>query len=109
MIRSDINHFVFWLLTLILWAVVLSHFLWVRWTKWVNEPLEETRFRDYRWIALFLGIMSALALLFAWLVSDRSIDKNAFFAFEVVLQFLGLLFYQAYFWWTITSKEATST
>ena len=109
MIRSDINHFVFWLLTLILWAAVLSHFLWVRWTKWVNEPLEETRFRDYRWIALFLGTMSALALLFAWLVSDPSIDKNAFFTFEVVLQLLGLLFYQAYFWWTITSKEAPST
>jgi hypothetical protein len=45
--------------------------------------------------------------LFACLVSDRNIDKNALFTFEVVFQFLGLLFYQAYFWWSVTRKEAT--
>ncbi len=82
--------------------------LWVRSTKWAKEPLEETRFRDYKWIALGLGIMSAIALLFCWIVSDPDIDKNTFlFVTEVVLQFLGLIFYALYFWWTVTYKEET--
>ncbi len=106
MIRSDINHFLFWLLTFVLCAAVLSHFLWVRWTKWADDPPEETSFSDYRWIALFLGLMSALALLVAWVVSDPTIDKNGLFVFEVVLQFIGLIFYGIYFWWAVTHKEA---
>jgi hypothetical protein len=52
--------------------------------------------------------MSAIALLFCWIVSDPDIDKNTFlFVTEVVLQFLGLIFYALYFWWTVTYKEET--
>lgn len=98
MLRGDIGDGSFAVLTWFLWLVILSHFVWVYWSKWGREPVEETSFWDYRWIALVMAIMSAFAIVVSVAVSDDRIDKLTFIFFAGLLfQLAGLVANVVYF------------
>ena len=85
-------------LSVLFWLIVLSHFIWVYWSAWVNEPPEQTTFWGFRWAAMILGILTIFSLLFAAFVSDPSIDKSvAVFIVYVIVQILAFTWYWAYF------------
>jgi len=77
MIRDDIGDGLFVVLTWILWLAVLSHFVWVYWSRWGRETVPKTDFWDYTWIALGLGILSVIGVLVSITVSDPSIHKGS--------------------------------
>ena len=105
MLRGDIGDGSFAVLTWFLWLVILSHFVWVYWSKWGKEAVEETDFWDYRWIALILAIMSALAIVVSLAVSDDRIDKVTFVFFAgLFFQIAGLVTYLVYFVTTFTRR-----
>ena len=109
MIRGDINSTLFWFITFLLVLVVLSHFLWVYWSKWGKQELQAKQFNDYKWIGLFLAILSTLAFIVSLVVSDDSIKKDTvFFILPVIVQFLAAVFYWLYFWWLSNRRSAAS-
>jgi hypothetical protein len=100
MLRSDINVAGFAVLTWFLWSVVLSHFIWVYWSKWGRNPVAETDFWAYRWVALGLGILSILAIVLSLTVAnnDVRVDKSsAAFIVVLIVQILSAIWYAIYF------------
>jgi hypothetical protein len=98
MIRGDINSTLFWFLTFLLSLVVFSHFVWVWWSKWGTRPLLERGFWGYRWVALVLGVLSTISLLFYAVVRDSDIEYGSFpYIFGLILQIVGFLIYWIYF------------
>ena len=98
MIRGDINSKLFWFITFLLSLVILSHFVWVWWSKWGKQPLLERRFWGYRWVALVLGILATISLLFYALVRDNDIEYGSFaYIFGLLLQIIGFAIYWIYF------------
>jgi hypothetical protein len=100
MIRGDINSTLFWFLTFLLVLVVLSHFLWVYWSRWGKQELDSKKFNDYKWIGLFFAILSTLALIISLAVNDPAIKKdNAVFILGLIVQICAAVFYWLYFAW----------
>lgn len=98
MIRDDIGEGVFLVLTWILWLAVLSHFVWVYWSRWGRDDVPETGFWDYTWIALGLGIISFIGVLVSIFVSDPDIHKGSvIFVVPFIVLVLGTGWYWYYF------------
>ena len=98
MLRGDIDTTAFAVLTWFLWSVFLSHFIWVYWSSWGRNPVEETRFMDYRWFALVLGSLSTIAIILSFAISHARIDKgNAAFIVPLILQFASAIGCGIYF------------
>ncbi len=92
--------------TWILWIVfVLSHFVWVNWSRWHRNEPERATFFSYRWMAIPLFLLSMTALIFTWTVSDKRIDKGCAYAIlAMVGQILSALWFVAYFIWCSARK-----
>ena len=98
MLRGDINDAAFAILTWFLWSAFLSHFIWVFWSAWGKNPVAETRFWDYRWIALVLSLLSIIAIILSFAIDDNRIAKdNAAFIVPLVFQFLSAVWCAIYF------------
>ncbi len=98
MLRSDIGTGAFAVLTWLLWLVPLSHFAWVYWSGWGQEPVTATRFWDYRWLAFALGLVSFTAVIVSLAVGDPQIDKGTIaFVGPFLLQVAALIWYWTYF------------
>jgi hypothetical protein len=98
MIRGDHSFGWFRLLTLLLWLIIFSHFVWVWFSKWATEPLPGRGFWGYRWVAFVLGICSTISLIFYMLVRDDSIGYGSFwYIFGLVLQLVGFWTYWIYY------------
>lgn len=107
MLRSEIDVPLFVLLTWVLWLMVLSHFVWVYWSRWGREAVAATGFWDYRWIAFILGILSLIGVIFSLAVNDPAIDKGSVeFVVPFVVQLVALCWYWIYF--GLTFKYKTS-
>jgi hypothetical protein len=96
MIRDDINETVFLLLTWILWLGVLSHFVWVYRSRWGRDAVPKTDFWDYTWIALGLGILGFIGVLFSIFVNDPDIHKDSVI---FIVPFIALLGATAWYWY----------
>ena len=98
MIRGDHSFGLFRFLTLLLWLIVLSHFVWVWWSKWGTNPLPDRGFWGYRWVAFALGICSTISLIFYLLVRDDGIEYGGgVYIFGLLLQFAAFWFYWIYY------------
>ena len=98
MIRGDHSAGMFWFITLLLWLLVFSHFVWVWWSRWGQEELEERGYWDYRWIGLLLGVLSTVAFIWSLALGDDHIDKKTiFFIFPLIVQFFAAFFHLSYF------------
>jgi hypothetical protein len=106
MLRGDIGLGWFAFLTWFLWLVILCHFVWVYWSQWGKEAVEETSFWDYRWVALVLGVLSTVAVVVSLAVSDDRIDKGtAAFVVPFIIQILAVIWYGIYFGLTFKYKD----
>ena len=104
-LESDLSPVVFALITWIFWLGILSHFIWVYWSRWGKESIAETTFWDYRWVSFILGIFSLFAVLFSIIVSDTRIIKDtAAFILPFIVQVLFLFGYWIYFGLTFKYK-----
>jgi hypothetical protein len=98
MLQSDISLGLFAVMTWIFWLAILSHLVWVNWSRWGRESVDGSGFWDYRWIAFLLGVLSLLAVLLSIFVNDPEIIKNtAAFIVPFVGQILVLAWYWIYF------------
>lgn len=105
MIRGDIDSTVFWVITLVLWLVVL--FL-IASPGWPERKLPaEIDFWDYRWIAVLLMVLSLMALVVSFVVRDETrIDKGSWvFWLVLVAQFLAVIWYMYYVWRTFQPRR----
>lgn len=107
MLRGDIGVGTFAVLTWFLWLIILCHFVWVYWSKWGRNAVEETSFWDYRWIALIAAIVSTLAVVISLAVSDDRIEKGTvFFVVPVIVQVIAAVFYWSFFVKSFFHEEA---
>ena len=99
MIRGDHSFGAFWFVTVLLLLLVLTHFVWVWWSKWGKEELAERTFWDYRWIAFVLCLLSLTAFVWSLALSDDTkIEKGTvFFVIPVIVQLLAAIFHGVYF------------
>lgn len=98
MIRGDHSFGLFRVFTLLLWLIILSHFVWVWWSKWGTEPLPDRGFWGYRWVAFVLGICSTISLIFYLLVRDDRIEYTGFYYISgLLMQFAAFWFYWIYY------------
>jgi hypothetical protein len=78
MLEGDINNGVFAFLTWMLWIIfILSHFVWVYWSKWGQTPVDNAGFWDYSWIGLVCGLLSLTCVIWSLAVSNPSIIKDS--------------------------------
>lgn len=106
MLGSDISPAVFAVMTWIFWLAILSHFIWVNWSKWGRDPVTTSGWWDYRWFAFVLGLLSLAAVLLSFLVSDPQINKfSVAFIFPLVVQIGALIWYWVYFGLTFRFKS----
>jgi hypothetical protein len=106
MIQGDHGFIAFRIVTLLLWLIVLSHFVWVCWSKWGTEPLPDRGFWNYRWLAFVLGILSTISLIFYMLVRDDGIGYGSFwYVGGLILQFAGFWFYWIYYGSSLKRRE----
>jgi hypothetical protein len=98
MIQLD-HGLTFWrFITGLLWLIVLSHFGWVWWSKWIDDPLPDRGFWGYRWAAFVLGILSTISLIFYLLTRDDGIEYGSgWYIFGLILQLAGFWFYWIYY------------
>ena len=98
MIRGDHGFTGFRVFTFFLWVIVLSHFVWVWFSKSGNKPLPSRGFWGYRWAAFVLGILSTISLIFYLLVRDDNIEYGgSVYIFGLLLQFIGFWIYWIYY------------
>lgn len=110
MLRGDIGTAGFAVLTWFLWSIILSHFIWVYWSKWGRNPVAETNFWAYRWVALALGILSTIAIVVSLTVAnnDVRVDKGSWvFVLGLVIQILAAIWYWLYFGLTFKYQSDT--
>lgn len=106
LLQSDMPTGLFAFLTWLFWLGILSHFLWVYWSRWGRDAVAETGFWDYRWIALILGILSFFGVLLAAVINDDAIHKdNAAFIVPLVFQVIAFCWYWIYFGLTFKYKD----
>jgi hypothetical protein len=107
MLEYGIGRSWFAVLTWLLWAGVISLIVLACRSRWLEEPVAETGFWDYKWIALLCGVLSFFALLFSIFVSDPKIDKSsvAFIVFFVI-QVGALCWYWFYFFVLVRGDNA---
>ncbi len=87
MLEGDISPGVFAFLTWLLWIVfILSHFVWVYWSKWGQTAVDNIEFWDYRWIGLVAGTLSLICIIWSLAVSRPEIikDSPAFIVFFIL-------------------------
>lgn len=106
MIRGDHSFGLFRVVTLLLWLIILSHFVWVWWSKWGTEPLPDRGFWNYRWLAFVLGILSLVSLVFYMMVRDDGIEYGSFWYVRgLILQFAGFWIYWIYYGLSLKHRE----
>src|ERR1044072_3648154 len=77
MLEGDINPVLFAVLTWVLWIVfVLSHFLWVYYSKWGQTEVDEIEFWDFRWLGLIFCALSLICVIWSLAVTNPSINKG---------------------------------
>ncbi len=77
MLEGDISNGVFAFLTWLLWIVfILSHFVWVYWSKWGQTAVDNIEFWDYRWIGLVAGTLSLICIIWSLAVNRPEIIKD---------------------------------
>jgi hypothetical protein len=61
-----------------MWLVVWSHLVWAVFSAWrrVEVRLATAGFWDYRWVALFYGALSLVAVIVSLAVNDPRIVKG---------------------------------
>lgn len=105
LLESDMPAGLFAFMTWVFWLGVLSHFLWIYWSRWGRDAVAETGFWDYRWIALLLGILSFFGVLLSAVLNDDRIQKdNAAFVVPLVFQVGAFCWYWIYFGLTFKYK-----
>ena len=110
MLRGDINTAGFAVLTWFLWSIVLSHFIWVYWSKWGRNPVDQTNFWAYRGVAAALAGLSLLAIVLSLTVANNNVrvDKgSAVFIIGLILQIASFIWYVIYFGLTFKYKDQT--
>ena len=95
MLQSDISTGPFAVMTWAFWLAILSHLVWVNWSRWGREPVDGSSFWDYRWIAFLLGVLSLLAVLLSIFVNDPEIIKNST---AFIVPFVGQILALAWSW-----------
>jgi len=95
---GDCGSTAWWIFTAFLWLILLSHFVWLCWSKWWDDPLPDRGFWGYRWAAFVLGILATISLIFYMLVRDDGIGYGSgSYIFGLVLQFAAFWFYWIYY------------
>lgn len=78
MLTGDIDNGLFAFLTWTLWIIfVLSHFVWVYFSKWGQTPVTSAEFWDYRWIGFTMGLLSLICFIWSLAVNDPRIIKDS--------------------------------
>jgi len=99
MLEGDINPALFAVLTWVLWIVfVLSHFLWVYYSRWGQTAADNIEFWDYRWLGLVFGILSLICIIWSVALSHPEINKSSpgfivFLILHFVAMALNFLFF----------------
>jgi len=79
--------------------VILSQLAWIRFSRWhVNRP-QARGFREFRGFAVFLAIVSAIAVVVSHTIDHPDIVRNGFFWLCWIWQLLSLVGFLVYLAW----------
>lgn len=83
---------------------VLSHFVWIQWSRWnVNRP-RGLGFFEFRPAAVAFGLLSLIALVVSFTVTHESVVRNGLFWLVVVWHAVSLGWFAGYFAWATARR-----
>lgn len=92
------------LLSILILALVLSQLIWIAFSRWHENRPGPPGFFQFRGAALFLAILSLIALIWSLAAGDPSIVRNWWFWLIWVWQAASFLWFIVYRIWA-TAKE----
>lgn len=84
-----------WLILL----AVLSQLLWINWSKWHENRPPDAGFFEFRWLAISYAVVSLIAVIISWAISDPTIVRDGWFWAVWIAQLVSLVWYIAYVIW----------